>query len=110
MVESPFVRAALREEGDHPRDEGVVGAREDGEADAGDVLLDGRLDDHLGRLAEAGVDDLEALVAEAAGEHLCATVMAVEAGLGDQDLDRAIGHGRIVVATRQPASMAPPAA
>ena len=43
-----------------------------------------------------GVDDLEALVAEAAGEDLGAAVVAVEAGLGDEHLDRSVGHGRIV--------------
>ena len=63
-------------------------ARQDREADDVDVLLEGRRDDHLRRLAQAGVDDLEAFVAEAAGEHLGAAVVAVEAGLGDEDLDR----------------------
>ena len=73
-----------------------MGARQDRQADDVDVLLEGRGRDHLRRLAEARVDDLEALVAQAAGEDLRAAVVAVEAGLGDQDLDRAVGHGRIV--------------
>jgi len=37
-------------------------------------------------LAEAGVDDLHAGVAEGAGDDFGATVVAVEAGLGDQKL------------------------
>ena len=79
-----------------------MGARQDRQADDVDVLLEGRGRDHLGRLAEARVDDLEALVAQAAGEDLRAAVVAVEAGLGDQDLDRAVGHGRIVPRATRP--------
>jgi len=48
--------------------------------------------DHLGRLAKPRVDDLEALVAETAGEDLCAAVVAIEPGLGDEDLDRPVVH------------------
>ena len=73
-----------------------VGARQDRQPDDVDVLLERGRDDHLGRLAQAGVDDLEALVAQAAGEHLGAAVVAVEAGLGDEHLDRSVGHGAIV--------------
>ena len=73
-----------------------MGARQDRQPDDVDVLLERRRRDHLGRLAEARVDDLEALVAEAAGEDLGAAVVAVEAGLGDEHLDRAVGHGPIV--------------
>ncbi len=69
------------------RDDDVVGAGEDGEADAVDVFLDGGGDDHLGGLAEAGVDDLHAGIAEGAGDDFCAAVVAVEAGLGDEDAD-----------------------
>ena len=43
-----------------------------------------------GRLAQPGVDDLEPLVAQAAGEDLRAAVVAVEAGLGDEDADRRV--------------------
>ena len=55
----------------------VVGSGEDGQADAVDVLLDGGGDDHLGRLAQAGVDDFHAGIAEGAGDDLCTAVMAV---------------------------------
>ena len=75
------------------RDDDVVGAGEDGEADAVDVLLDGGGDDHLGGLAEAGVDDLHASVAEGAGDDFRAAVVAVEAGFGDEDADWwSLGH------------------
>ena len=63
----------------HARHERHVRARQDRQPDHVDVLLEGGRGDHLGRLAEAGVDDLEALVAQAAGEHLGAPVVAVEA-------------------------------
>ena len=70
---------ALGEQLRHARHERHVGARQDRQADDVDVLLEGGRGDHLGRLAQAGVDDLEALVAQAAGEDLGATVVAVEA-------------------------------
>ena len=74
-------------------DDGIVGAGEDGEADAVDVFLDGGGDDHLGGLTEASVDNLHACVAEGAGDDLGAAVMAVEAGFGDEDADGGrVGH------------------
>ena len=73
-----------------------MGARQDRQPDDVDVLLERGGGDHLGRLAKAGVDDLEALVAQAPGEDLRAAVVAVEAGLRDEHLDRSVGHGGIV--------------
>src|SRR5262245_37087038 len=72
------VEAALAHQRGDPRDERHVGAAQDRQADDVDVLLERRVHDHLGRLAKARVDDLEALVAEAAGEDLRAAVVAVE--------------------------------
>ena len=86
----PCVRSSSRD----PRHQRHVRAGQDRQADDVDVLLERRGRDHLGRLAEARVDDLEALVAEAAREHLGAAVVAVEAGLGDEHLERSVGHGR----------------
>src|SRR4029079_3500596 len=71
-----------------------------------DVLLEGRVHDHLGRLAETGVDDLEALVPEAAREALGRACVAVQAGLRDQDLDRAVGHGPDCATRRLPPDLA----
>ena len=48
--------------------------------------------DHFGRLAQAGVDHFHAGIAQGAGDHLGAAVVAVEAGLGDQDADFLVGH------------------
>ena len=80
-------------------DDDVVGAGEDGEADAVDVFLDGGGDDHLGGLAEAGVDDFHAGVAEGAGDDFGAAVVAVEAGFGDEDADGWRGrHRRLSIA------------
>ena len=81
------------EQRDDFRDQGHVGAGEDREADRVGVLLDHRLGDLLGRLVQAGVDDLHAGVAEGAGDDLGAAVVAVEAGLGDDDADLAGGCG-----------------
>ena len=70
--------------------QGHVGAGEDREAHRVGVLLhDGRRD-LLRRLVEAGVDDLHAGVAQAAGDDLRAAVVAVQARLGDDDADRAV--------------------
>jgi hypothetical protein len=45
-------------------------------------------------LPEAGVDDLHAGIAEGSGDDLGAAVVAVEAGLGDENADwRARRHG-----------------
>ena len=52
------------------------------------VLLDHRAQDRLRRLEDARVDDLHARVAQRAGHDLRAAVVAVEARLGDDDLDR----------------------
>ena len=66
-----------------------VRAGENREADHVHVLLHRRGRDHLGRLVQPGVDHLHAGVAQRGGHHLGAAVVAVEAGLGDQDADRA---------------------
>ena len=64
-------------------------AGEDREPDGVGVLLQDGLDDLLRRLVQAGVDDLHAGVAQRAGDDLGAAVVAVEAGLGDDDADLA---------------------
>ena len=97
--EDDVVHAALLELLDDAREELEVRAGEDGEADDVGVFLEGGLGDHLGGLADAGVDDLEAGVAEGAGDDLGAAVVAVEAGLGDDDLEFAFGsHSRSIIA------------
>jgi len=64
-----------------PGDEGHVGAGEDGDPDRVRVLLNGGLDDLLGRLVEACVDDLHTCVAKGAGDDLRAPIVAVQTGL-----------------------------
>ena len=83
------VRAALLQLVDDGGEERVVGAAHDREPDGVHVLLHGGGGDHLGRLVQAGVDDLEAGVAERAGDDLGAAVVAVEPGLGDEDAELA---------------------
>src|SRR5689334_13817671 len=56
------VRSLVLEEVDHRGKEGHVGAGHNGESDAVHVFLDRGSDDHLRRLVQAGVDDLEAFV------------------------------------------------
>ena len=69
-----------------------VGAGEGGQADGVHILLDGGLHD-LGRgLVEARIDDLVPRVPERPGHHLGAPVVAVQAGLGNQDTS---GHAML---------------
>ena len=77
----------LVEQLDHLRHERHVRAGEDRQADRVRVLLQRGLHDLLGRLVQAGVDDLHAGVAQRARDDLRAAVVAVEAGLGDDDAD-----------------------
>ena len=60
-----------------------------------------------GRLVQSGVDDLHARVAQAAGDDLRPAVVAVEAGLGDDDTDRAV-HGRFLRVGRGDEYSTPP--
>src|SRR5579884_2517918 len=85
--------AAVAEPLDDLRDEGEVGAREEGEAHGVGVLLDDRLDDLVGRLMQPRVDDLEPRVAQRPGDDLGAAVVAVEPRLGHDDSVRP-DHGR----------------
>src|SRR5690606_25985622 len=62
-------------------------AREDGQANDVGILLQRRVHDLFGRLAQPRVDDLHAGIAERTGNHLGATVVAVEPRRGDDDPD-----------------------
>ena len=68
-----------------PRRDVIVRAREDRQADDVGVLLQRGRRNLLGRLPQAGVDDLHAGVAQRARNDLGAAVVAVEARLGDDD-------------------------
>ena len=63
------------------RADGVVGAGEDREADHVDVFLYGGGGDHLGSLAQTGVNDFHAGVAQGAGDYFCTAVVAVQSRL-----------------------------
>src|SRR5579885_353255 len=65
------------------RAERVVSAGEDGETDDVHVLLSGGGGDHLGGLAEAGVNDLHAGVAKSASDDLVPALVAVEPRFGN---------------------------
>src|SRR5437588_3629472 len=96
-VEDFDVRRALLSEVLHQaRQHHIVSPGEYSEADRFDVLLDGRGGNHLWRLVEARIDHLVAGVAQRARDHLGPPVVAVEAGLGDQDPDFGRAHGVII--------------
>src|SRR5262249_43167133 len=89
--DADVAEAGVVEEPKDARHEGHVGAAEEAEAEPGGVLVGDGADDGLGRLPESGVDDVHAGVAEGAGDHLDAAVVAVEADLGQHDADRGGG-------------------
>src|SRR5467141_1313996 len=66
------VHAFFVEELHQLRADGVVRTGEDGEADDVDVFLDSGGGDHLWGLAQAGVDDFHAGVAQSTGNYFCA--------------------------------------
>src|SRR5205085_7013386 len=84
------------QEVDHRWKERHVGARHDREADRIHVLLHRRRYDHLRSLVEAGVDDLEPLVTQRAGNDLRSAVVPVQARFRYQDADLAFGGGHRV--------------
>ncbi len=86
------VHAFVTEEFHELGADGVVRAGEDGEADHVNVFLDGSGGDHLRSLAQAGVDDFHAGVAQGACDYFCAAVMAIQARLGDQHSDFLFRH------------------
>src|SRR5512140_3424419 len=61
-----------------------------GQADNLHIFLKRRVDDHFRRLTEARVDDLHTGIPQRPGDYLGASVVAVEAGFGDQDPDSMI--------------------
>src|SRR4051812_20231425 len=81
------VDPALAQQLGQPGEQGHVRAGEHREPDGVGVLLDDGLHDLLRRLVQAGVDDLHAGVAQRTGHDLRATVVPVEAGLGDHHTD-----------------------
>src|SRR5688500_5661233 len=72
------------------REEHVVRARQDREADDVDVFLNRGGGDLLRGLAQARVDDLHPRVPQRPRDHLRAAVVSVETRFGDQDPDRAL--------------------
>ena len=83
----------LAQQLDHAREEGQVRARQHRQPDGVGVLLEGRLGDLLRGLVQTRVDHLEPGVAQCPGDDLGATIVAVEAGLGDDDAVAPL-HGR----------------
>src|SRR3990170_4832344 len=67
------------------REQGHVRPAQAREANRVDILLDRGLDDVLRRLPQSRVDDLHPRIAERAGDDLRPAVMAIQAGLRDED-------------------------
>ncbi|MDQ0714715.1 hypothetical protein QFZ55_004167 [Streptomyces luteogriseus] len=84
----PGVRFA--EEPEELREGRHVRAGQHGEPDAVGVFLDRGVDDLAWGLVEPGADGLDPRVPQGAGDDLGASVMPVEAGLGDHATDRCV--------------------
>ena len=96
---SSGVDLAVAQRLDDARKQLHVRAGEDAQADDVDVLLQRGLGDHLRRLADAGVDDLHAGVAQRARDDLGPAVVTVEAGLGDEDANLVVCHSEGIIWT-----------
>ena len=72
------------------REQGEMGTGQQRQADAVGILLQDGFGDLFGGLVQAGVDDLEAMVAQREGDGLRATIMAIEPGLRHDDAIRAL--------------------
>ncbi|OLB95228.1 MAG: hypothetical protein AUH30_15810 [Candidatus Rokubacteria bacterium 13_1_40CM_68_15] len=77
--------------------------RQHAEPDGVGVFLHRGGDHLLGCLVEAGVDDLDAGVAQRAGDDLGAAIVAIQPRLRDDDANLALGHGRVPRARALPA-------
>src|SRR5436190_5915411 len=82
-IVEPFLLEQLHQ----PRRDVIVCTRENRQADDVGVLLQRRRGDHFRRLAQSGIDDFHAGVAQRARDDFRAAIVAVEAGLRDDDAD-----------------------
>ena len=82
-----MLQAGFAEQLQDARHQRHVGAAEDAEAEPVGVLVGDGADHGLGRLPQAGVDDVHAGVAQGPGHDLDAAIMAVEPDLGQHDAD-----------------------
>ena len=78
-------RITFAKEGQYRREVSHVSPRHDGKPDGVHILLNGGVDDHLGRLAQAEIDHLEAGVAQRSGNDLHPTVVPIQTWFGYQD-------------------------
>jgi hypothetical protein len=88
--EEHIVEAFFLHECGHTGENGHVGTGENGDANGIDILLKRSIDNHFGGLAEAGIDDLHARIAEGSGYDLSPSIVAIEAHFGYQYPDRAL--------------------
>src|SRR5579859_4362840 len=90
-AEEDVVHLLFFHEGEDFRKKGHVRAGEDGNADGIGVLLEGGVHDHLAGLMQSGVDHLETGMPEGRHDDFGAAVVAVQAGLGDDDPELPLG-------------------
>src|SRR5580700_3724108 len=98
------VHLVLLQKFHHPGNDGIVRTGENRESDNLNVFLKRCVHDHLWRLAEAGVDDLHAGIAQCASDDFGAAVMAVQTRLGDENADFLLSGHRVHLTTERAVS------
>jgi hypothetical protein len=81
------------------RNDGIVRPGEYRKTDDLHIFLERGVNHHLRRLAQTGIDDLHASIAERASDHLGPAVVTVETGLRYQDADFAVSGHRHYLST-----------
>jgi hypothetical protein len=82
----------LLEEVHNARHYGIVRPGKNRQPDHVHIFLQRRVHNHFGSLAQTGVDDFHAGIAQSARNHLGAAIVTIKAGLGDQHADFLLSH------------------
>jgi hypothetical protein len=81
------IHLILLEQIHDPRHDRIMRAGQDRETNHVDIFLQSSADDHLRRLAQPGIDDFHAGVAQSAGNNFRPAIVPVQAGFRYQDTD-----------------------
>ena len=76
----------------HSRQNDIVRARKNGEPDAVNVFLESGIHDLFRRLPQPGIDHFHPRVTQGTSNNLCAAVVAIQSGLGNENPQASVGH------------------
>ena len=86
------IHLVLSQQIHHAGYDGIVSARENGQADHVNVFLQRGIHDHFRGLPKPCIDNFHASVAEGASDHFGAAIMTVQAGFGHEHPDFLLRH------------------